>query len=267
MANKDVFTELFGINVNEHTEKKNVGGANLTYLSWAWAWAEVAKKYPDANYEIKLFPDVHGINKPFIYDEATGYMVFTSVTIGGVTRVMWLPVMDGANRAMYNHSYTVVNKYGKENKVEAATMTDINKAIMRCLTKNLGMFGLGLYIYAGEDIPETIDEPAEAPAAPAKAPAAPVKATSTPIAEKAAETKQAPAEAIELTDDYWKFCDEAWALHDFCDKNGVDWKRIWKKYGLNKESDKTIFRKILFNAIQNKEKAEAKKRAEAGGNA
>lgn len=255
MENKDVFTELFGVNVNEHTEKKNVSGVNLTYLSWAWAWAEVAKRYPDANYEIKMFADVDGTLRPFVYDANTGYMVFTSVTIGAVTRTMWLPVMDGANRAMLNHAYTVTNKYGKSSTIEPATMTDINKAIMRCLTKNLGMFGLGLYIYAGEDLPETIDEPA-------KAPAAPVKATSTPIAKKAVETKQAAPAAIEITDDDWKFCDEAWALHDFCEKNGADWHKIWAKYGLNKESDKALFRKILFAAIQNKEKAEARAKAE-----
>jgi len=66
---------------------------------------------------------------------------------------MWLPVMDGANKAMKATAYTYTTKYGEKN-VEAATMFDINKTIMRCLTKNLAMFGLGLYIYAGEDLPE-----------------------------------------------------------------------------------------------------------------
>ena len=73
---------------------------------------------------------------PYVKDEA-GYMVFTEVTAGGVTHMMWLPVMDFKNKAM-----------------KSATMTDINKTIMRCLTKNLAMHGLGLYIYSGEDLPE-----------------------------------------------------------------------------------------------------------------
>ena len=80
-------------------------------------------------------------------------MVFTKVTIEDITHEMWLPVMDGANKAMKSKPYTYKTKYG-EKSVEAATMFDINKTIMRCLTKNLAMFGLGIYIYAGEDLPE-----------------------------------------------------------------------------------------------------------------
>ena len=80
-------------------------------------------------------------------------MVYTNVTIDGITHMMWLPVMDGANKAMKNKPYTYNTKSG-EKTVEAATMFDVNKTIMRCLVKNLAMFGLGLYIYAGEDLPE-----------------------------------------------------------------------------------------------------------------
>jgi hypothetical protein len=81
---------------------------------------------------------------------------------------MWLPVMDGANKSMTYQSYTYQTRYG-EKVVEAATMFDINKTLMRCLTKNLAMFGLGHYIYAGEDLPET-----ETPVTPIKA-ASPAK--------------------------------------------------------------------------------------------
>ena len=145
------FEELYNLNVNENVEKKN----GLTYLSWSWAIAEVLKKYPDMTYEILRFEN----NLPYTYDESTGYMVFTKVTIEGITREMWLPVMDGANKAMLNHEYTYqVKDYKtgeiKEKTVAKATMFDVNKTIMRCLTKNLAMFGLGLYIYAGEDLPE-----------------------------------------------------------------------------------------------------------------
>ena len=84
-------------------------------------------------------------------------MVKTSVTINGDTIPMHLPVMDGANKAMKNQIYFYKTKYG-EKSVEQASMFDVNKTIMRCLTKNLAMFGLGHYIYAGEDLPESDEE-------------------------------------------------------------------------------------------------------------
>ena len=161
MAESSVFQTLNALNVNGHTEKKKTGNVELTYLSWAWAWAEVKKQYEDVSFEIKMFDGL-----PYIYDEKTGYMVFTSVTINGQTHDMWLPVMDGANQAMkaFPYTYSVKEyKYGKwtgnyvDKTVAAATMMDINKTIMRCLVKNLAMFGLGLYIYSGEDLPEGED--------------------------------------------------------------------------------------------------------------
>ena len=152
---KSLFSELFVIDVNEHTEKKKSGnGRELTYRSWAWGYAEFVKRCPAMTYEIK-----HWDGKPYLYDEDLGYMVETSVTAGGETKTMWLPVMDGANKAMKNKPYTYETKYNGQKTVEAATMFDINTTIMRCLVKNLGMFGLGLYIYAGEDLPETPFEP------------------------------------------------------------------------------------------------------------
>lgn len=144
----NIFENLFRLNVNEQVEKKN----GLNYLSWVYSWAEVKKRYPEATYEVKQF----GENQlPYVYDENTGYMVFTTVTIEELTHEMWLPVMDGANKAMKNKPYTYDTRYKKGVVVEAATMFDINKTIMRCLAKNLAMFGLGLYIYAGEDLPES----------------------------------------------------------------------------------------------------------------
>ena len=126
------FEEIYAINVNDKTEKK--GG--LTYLSWAPAWAEFKKIYPNANYKINEF------NGTFCTgNEKMGYMVQTEVTAGERpyerTYTMWLPIMDSRN-----------------NTILQPKMTDVNKAIMRCLTKNLAMFGLGLYIYAGEDLPD-----------------------------------------------------------------------------------------------------------------
>lgn len=146
---KSVFETLNAIDVNGHTEKKN----NLTYLSWAWAWAEVKKLYPTASY--KVYHDEN--HRPYVEDDKYGIMCFTSVTIEDETIEMWLPVMDGANNAMKSAPYEVSTRYGTK-PVAAATMFDINKTIMRCLVKNLAMFGLGLYIYAGEDLPEEVKQ-------------------------------------------------------------------------------------------------------------
>ena len=154
----EAFNTLNAIDVNEKTEKKN----GLTYLSWAWAWTQLKKAYPDATYQIRHFD-----GRPYLYDENLGYMVMTEMTVDGITHEMWLPVMDGANKAMKDKPYTYEVKEYKngrwtgeyvEKKVEVATMFDINTAIMRCLTKNIAMFGLGLYIYAGEDLPEESEE-------------------------------------------------------------------------------------------------------------
>jgi hypothetical protein len=151
---KSVFDRLSAINVNEHVEKKK----DLTYLSWAWAWAVTKRECPDATY--KLLPTE--------YDDVLGFMVHTEVTIEGETLPMWLPVMDGANKSMLKTSYTYSTRYG-DKQVDAATTFDINKTLMRCLVKNLAMFGLGIYIYAGEDLPEaetTAPTPAPAKAKP-----------------------------------------------------------------------------------------------------
>lgn len=149
------FEQLCEQNVSKYTEKKN----GLTYLSWTYAWKEFKKNYPQATYHV-----THWDGAPYYYDENLGYMCETTVDNGdGTVHSMWLPVMDGANKAQKAVPYTYkVKKYedrqwtGKyeEKTVEPATMFDINTTIMRCLVKNIAMFGLGLYIYSGEDLPE-----------------------------------------------------------------------------------------------------------------
>lgn len=146
----EVFNKLSSIDVSKHVEVKEQNGVKLSYLSWAWAWAEVKKVYPDAEYVI--FKQPNGL--PYVYDPNTGFMVYTQVTIEGQTYDMWLPVMDSSNRAMKAVAYEVKTKT-RTFVVNPATMFDINKAIMRCLVKNLAMFGLGLNIYVGEDLPVT----------------------------------------------------------------------------------------------------------------
>ncbi len=118
---KSVFDTLSAINVNDKVEKKN----NLTYLSWAWAWGETKKLYPNATYNVIRDPQT---DKPYFSDNDLGIMVMTSVTIDGEELEMWLPVMNHRNQAL---------------TIEQATMFDVNKTMMRCLTKNLAMFGLG----------------------------------------------------------------------------------------------------------------------------
>ena len=176
------FDALYSLNVNDKCEKRE----NLTYLSWANAWAEFKKVYPSATYRIVSNP---ATNLPYFVDPAVGIMVFTEVTANEQTHQMWLCVMDSSNRAMKLEPYTY-QKYNKQTRqyesrtVEAATMFDVNKTLMRCLVKNLAMFGLGLYIYAGEDLPES--EGGDA----ANSQAAEPKKTTT---SKRAKTVAAPA--------------------------------------------------------------------------
>tara|TARA_R100000541_G_scaffold36862_1_gene44891 strand:- start:485 stop:1078 length:594 start_codon:yes stop_codon:yes gene_type:complete len=156
------FQKLYEMDVNHKTKGKN----GLKYLSWAFAWAEFKRVNPDANYTVDQYD-----GKPYLNDPALGLMVSTKVTVCGETIPMSLPVLDGANNAMKTERYSYKVKEWVNRKftgeyidkfVEPATMFDINTAMMRCLTKNLAMFGLGLYIYAGEDIPSLDpDEPTE----------------------------------------------------------------------------------------------------------
>jgi hypothetical protein len=143
---KSVFETLNAVNCNEHTEKKN----GLTYLSWAWAWAEVKKLYPNASYTI--YENAQQWN--YFTDGKTCW-VKTGVTIEGLEHIEYLPVMDFRNKSI---------------AADKVTSFDVNTAIQRSLTKACARHGLGLYIYAGEDLPE--DEQT-AQVAPQPAPAQP----------------------------------------------------------------------------------------------
>jgi hypothetical protein len=127
-----IFENLNKINVNEHTESKN----GLTYLSWAWAWGEIKKAYPEATYTIYQNDELGGM--PYFTDGKTCF-VKTGVTIEGLEHIEFLPVMDYKNKSI---------------PADTVTSFDINKAIQRSLTKACARHGLGLYIYAGEDLPE-----------------------------------------------------------------------------------------------------------------
>ena len=219
------FDILNAVNVNEHTETKDTGKVKLTYLSWAWAWSEVKKRFPDAQYEIIKF---NGL--PYVFDEKTGFMVYTTVTIDGITHEMWLPVMDGNNRAMLDRPYEVKTKYSTFT-VQPATMFDVNKAIMRCLTKNLAMFGLGLYIYAGEDLPESSDE----------------EIVDKP---KAKTSKKAQPVSANVRQE----------LVDYCAQHGIDIGEVAKTYKLNNNSSdeefKTVLKRLIAENVMKRQEAQ-----------
>jgi len=127
---ENYFADLYAVNVNEHTEKKN----GLTYLSWAWAWAEIKKKHPDATYTI--YEDDNGC---FYHSDGKTAWVKTGVTVNGIEHIEYLPIMDARNRSI---------------NFDNVTSVDVNKTIQRSLTKACARHGLGLYVYAGEDLPE-----------------------------------------------------------------------------------------------------------------
>ncbi len=146
-----MFNALSNLDLSDKCEKRE----SLIYVSWSNAWSEFKSAYPSATYQI--LKNENGL--PYFSDPNLGIMVFTEVTVDDITHQMWLPVMDSKNKAMKltPYTYQVWDNYKKafvEKTVQAATMFDINKTLMRCLVKNLAMFGLGLYIFQGDDLPE-----------------------------------------------------------------------------------------------------------------
>ena len=151
--------DLLKINVNDHTEKKN----GLTYLSWAWAWAEVLKADPNANFKVEM--QEHGGPLMPIGDT---FMVWVTVTMFGKPMTCMLPVLDYRNKP-----------------IPAPNSFDVNTSIMRCLVKAIALHGLGLYIYAGEDLPETDHE---------ATPVTPVAEAPKPLVEKMKRVAVQPTE-------------------------------------------------------------------------
>ena len=159
-----IFETLNSINVNDKTEKKN----DLTYLSWAWAWGEVKKNYPDATYTIYERQTEFG--PVFYFTDGMTCWVKTGLTINGLEHIEMLPVMNYSNKSI---------------PLSNVTSTDVNKAIQRSLTKAAARHGLGLYIYAGEDLPEcerVEDKPPELPPMPEKREPIKGKADTVPVA-------------------------------------------------------------------------------------
>ena len=165
---KSVFETLNSINVNDKVEKKN----NLTYLSWAWAWAEVKKNYPTATYTI--YENVDGM---FYHTDSRSAWVKTGVTIEGIEHIEYLPVMDFRNNSIL---------------MDKLSSVDVNKTIQRSLTKAIARHGLGLYVYAGEDLPNGEEK----------------QTTGRPVAKKPAKTMPSLQTMethinLEIGDDNW----------------------------------------------------------------
>lgn len=133
---ENYFAELNAIDVSGKTEKKN----GLTYLSWSWAWGELKKRHPDATYTVYENPE--GL---FYHTDGRTCWVKTGVTVNGIEHIEYLPVMDFRNASIPR---------------DKVTSYDVNKAIQRSLTKAIARHGIGLYIYAGEDLPEDAEPPA-----------------------------------------------------------------------------------------------------------
>ena len=127
----DIFKTLSEINVNDKTEKKG----KFTYLSWSFAWAELKKVSPTAT--AKVYHD-ENTNMPYFASKA-GVIVKVGITVNDLEHINYLPVMDFRNAAI---------------ATDKVNMMDVNKAIQRCTVKAIALHGLGLYIYAGEDLPE-----------------------------------------------------------------------------------------------------------------
>ena len=145
------FNKLNHFNVNDKVDVKRLGGKDYKYLSWAWAWAEFVRFYPNAQYEIVKNEN----NLPYFDGGEAGVMVYTKIRVEDIEHEMWMPILDGANKPMKSKPYKYTVKYNNTEKtVSAFSMFDVNKAIMRCLVKNMAIFGLGLYIYAKEDLPD-----------------------------------------------------------------------------------------------------------------
>lgn len=203
---------------------------NSKYGEWAFIWSEVKKRFPDAQYEIIKFDGL-----PYVYDDKTGFMVYTTVTINGITHEMWFPVMDGKNRVLFDHSYEVHTKCNSF-IVKPATMLDVSKAIMRCLAMNLEMFGLETDMCDGENSEEEISKPE------------PPKASE----EKTTANEQSQSDKEKARKKYQE-------LIVYCKENNHDIKAVAKKYLLNAKSSAqdfdTAMRRLIFNDTKKENKS------------
>lgn len=221
---RNYFEELNAVNVNDKTEKKN----GLTYLSWSFAWGEIKKRHPDSFYTI--YESANGWN---YHTDGRTCWVKTGVTVNGLEHIEYLPVMDYRNASI---------------PAERVTSYDVNKAIQRSLTKACARHGLGLYIYAGEDLPEeeAAAEPAEQTAEKQRA----KKETEpeAPEADVSGKKQAKPTDKITQT--------QAASLVARCTGEGVDVAALCSLYKVEKATELRLahLRNINDNWEQVKER-------------
>ena len=193
-------SDLLKINVNDHTERKN----GLTYLSWAWAWSEVLKLDPEAQWVAHEYGP-QGSEVPYMQLPDGSCMVKVTVTIKGKHKSCLLPVMNHRNQA-----------------IKGPDAFQVNTAIMRCMTKAISMHGLGLYIYAGEDLPEE-DKPE------------PVK-----------PSKISPVPDVELTEGQSEFAEEirSTMVGEWLEGNELAVLDIWYKSEMDNEIRTAVWKKL-----------------------
>ena len=211
MNTRSAFATLSAINCNEHTEKKG----NLTYLSWAWAWKMVKDNFPEASYTI--YEDANGI--PYFTDGKTCW-VKTGVTINGLEHIEYLPIMDYSNRSI---------------PLERVTSMDMNKTIQRSLTKACARHGLGLYIYAGEDLPEAEEQPQPQQTQPSQA----VQKRREAAGRGRQQPKYTPVEQSlfnKMVENY---------VHGVKSKSGEDYRTAWIAYTHAGDAEIAMFDKAV----------------------
>jgi len=213
MSDKSVFQTLSEVNLNDLLKIKGKGNDQIKYLSWADAWAELKSRYPDATYKV-LKDQATGL--PYFGNSTHGYIVMTEVTVKSDTLSMWLPVLDYNYNAMKDQPYIVKTKY-KDIDVGVVSTFDVNKAIMRCLVKNIGMHGLGHYLYTDDEVPPQYGGmPAPAPKKEAPKKETPKKEApkkkEAPNKENNKQVKKAPEESeltpLDVNDPNWENCME-----------------------------------------------------------
>lgn len=241
---KSIFETLNTINVSGKTEKKN----GLTYLSWAYAWGELCKVYPTATYKVHERDTQWGPCNYFT-DGRTAW-VKVSVTIGDLTHTEMLPIMDYRNKSI---------------PLDKVTSCDANKAIQRCITKAVARFGLGLYVYAGEDLPSSVEYSDPIQAQPVQQPVEKATQPQAPALQQAPVKDTRPVTA-EMVDIIRKIVGEHGVTGDFIDFICESYKvckledlRIYQFNHIKQNIEKL---KTMFDAKRKKRLADVVKNAD-----
>tara|TARA_R110002073_G_scaffold331200_1_gene515767 strand:- start:182 stop:898 length:717 start_codon:yes stop_codon:yes gene_type:complete len=204
LTHKEVWETLSKVDCSEHIEKK----MNLSYLSWAWAWGVLMEHYADAQFTFQAFTDSDEIMRDAMFYPDGSASVHVTVSIGSLTRSMWLPVMDYKNNAISNPS-----------------ARQISDAKMRCLVKAIALFGLGHYIYAGEDLPSQDKKETKEDSGSADAPN---NENKSPTSDESAESKEDVVDDkfIEIVETFIKDVKSVESLESFWKENAKEFKRM-----------------------------------------